>query len=70
MRFPRIHSPLHLTHAEAVKTAWAIMGLLIVFEAGAAFHFYTERDVVTAAVIAIGWGKEAIRTFLEHLLEG
>lgn len=64
-----LHRPTHLNQREVMIFTWTILGALILVEAGVAFHLYTERDIATVLLVVTGWAKEAIRSFVEHVLE-
>lgn len=71
MSLPHTYLHPHLTHRQAMVAFVGIMLLLIVVEALAAVHFYVnQHDVATVAIIMTAWAKDALRSLVEHFLEG
>lgn len=71
MTLPHTYLHPHLTHRQAKIAVIGIMVLLIAVEALAALHFYVnQHDVATVAIIMTAWAKDALRSLVEHFLEG
>lgn len=59
-----------LTHAQAVRVVWSIMGVLLLLEGCALMHFMVEQhDVFAGMCVLTTWAKDSVAHLVSHFFE-
>lgn len=58
----------HWTHQEVHYAMWGILAVVVLIEAGCAWHFWSGRDAASAALVLATWSREVCKSRLERVI--